>query len=626
MYNILLEDKWKSVVERTGNEGILNMSRTKFLKWIGAFIGLLVLILVVPVQVEAESSTDEFFNQVEKIIESQELSIVIEADKTTSTKESILVTITANTEIGIDTIKWERGSQEISYFGEGGTILEFEGNSGTVTITENDTYTFYVKDKTGTAKIGQVVINNIDQAMPKFTCTYSVFKQKATVVLHTEDTDIENVYYIKGKLKDTESEQWIEKGTIVKNKKSFKLKSEGDYSILMEDKAGNKTIELLNVSLEMKAVWISFLEFGNAKTYNMSESKFKKYINKVLDRCVSMHMNAVIVHVRPYGDAMYPSDYFPWSKFASGKQGKSPGYDPLNYMIKAAHERNLEFHAWINPYRVHTGSTNVKKLSKKNPARKWRASSSGAKRRNVLSFGGSLYYNPAKSDVQNLIVNGVKEIVKNYDVDGIHFDDYFYPTLGSKYRTNFDYKEYKAYAKSCKAKGKKAKSIINWRRANVNTLVKKVYASIKKMDKEVQFGISPAGNIKNLYAKDRHYADVKTWLKSSQYIDYICPQIYWSFTHKICPYAKTVKAWNAIRKSDTVKLYVGLAAYRAGISKKEARAIGDMGWARSKKELKKQVEYARKTGFVDGYVFYRYDNMTSSNLKTELKNLKAILK
>lgn len=270
--------------------------------------------------------------------------------------------------------------------------------------------------------------------------------------------------------------------------------------------------------------------------------------------------------------------------------------------------------------------TNVNQLSKKNYARKWKKSSSASKRRNVLSLDGKLYYNPAKKDVQNLIVNGIKEIVTKYDVDGIHFDDYFYPALGGNYKSNFDAKEYNVYKKTCKKKKKKALSIVQWRRNNINTLVKKVYKTIKSVDKTIQFGISPAGNLANLYASDRYYVDVKKWMGNTGYIDYICPQIYWSFTNKYCPYKKTVKSWVDIKKKNNVDLYIGLAAYRAGISKKEAKAIGDIGWSKSKKELKKQVLAARKYSKVKGFVFYRYDNMVSSRLKTEVKNLKKVLK
>lgn len=380
-----------------------------------------------------------------------------------------------------------------------------------------------------------------------------------------------------------------------------------------------------NSKEEMKAVWISYLEFGSANMSKMSKKSFQSYIDKLFTNSKNLGLNTVIVQVRPMSDAFYKSSYFPWSAYASGKQGNNPGYDPLSYMVKAAHDRGLKIHAWLNPYRITITGTNVKALSSGNQARKWRSSSDRSKKRNVLTFNGALYYNPAKSDVQNLIVNGVKEIVKNYDVDGIHFDDYFYPTLGSKYKSNFDAKEYKSYVKKCKSKKKEPKSIVSWRRSNINSLVRKVYKTIKSIDKKVEFGISPAGNISNLYAQDRYYVDVKTWMKSSGYVDYICPQIYWSFTHPACPYTNTVKQWAALKKNSKIDLYIGIAAYRAGISKKEAKAIGDTGWTKSSQELKKQVVAGHKISKVNGFVFYRYDYLFSNKLKKERKNLKTVL-
>ena len=171
---------------------------------------------------------------------------------------------------------------------------------------------------------------------------------------------------------------------------------------------------------EYKAFWFSYYDYTayRAKYKKRNATTFKKYFTQAVKKGKSLGMNCIIVHVRPFGDAMYKSKYFPWSKCISGKQGKNPGYDPLKIMTQVAHANGMKIEAWINPYRVASGSTNYKKLSTKNPARKWH--NKKKTRRNVLAYKGSLYYNPAKAQVRNLIVNGVKEIVENYDVDGIH--------------------------------------------------------------------------------------------------------------------------------------------------------------------------------------------------------------
>jgi uncharacterized lipoprotein YddW (UPF0748 family) len=356
---------------------------------------------------------------------------------------------------------------------------------------------------------------------------------------------------------------------------------------------------------EFQAVWISYLEFldrlkdPQTGTAGFTEERFHQVVDEMFDNVAAMNMNAVVVHVRPFGDAMYPSKYFPWSKYISGTQGKNPGFDPLKYMVSAAHERGLQFHAWINPYRITSDTTDINKLSKDNIARKWLTNSSKKDDRRVLSFGGALYYNPSDNWVQAHIRYGIEEIVENYDVDGIHFDDYFYPTLGSNYKKNFDYKEYEEYSIWCKENGVKTKNIADWRRNNVNRLVKNIYSDIKDIKEEVEFGISPGGFLDYLLLDDRYYTDIKTWLSKPGYIDYICPQLYWSFDSKEFPYAKTLDRWLELRTNKDVKMYVGIAAYRAGSTLEKAWKDPDI--------LKDMIDYGRSTGLVDGYVYFRYD-------------------
>ena len=183
------------------------------------------------------------------------------------------------------------------------------------------------------------------------------------------------------------------------------------------DSQAAQTVETMSKANEYKAFWFSYYDYDayRAKYKKKNASTFKKYFTKVVKKGKNLGMNCIIVHVRPFGDAMYKSKYFPWSKCISGKQGKNPGFDPLKIMISVAHANGMKIEAWINPYRVAAGSTNYSRLSSKNPARKWH--NNKKTRRNVLAYQGSLYYNPAKAQVRELIVNGVKEIVQNYDVD-----------------------------------------------------------------------------------------------------------------------------------------------------------------------------------------------------------------
>lgn len=373
---------------------------------------------------------------------------------------------------------------------------------------------------------------------------------------------------------------------------------------------------------EMRAVWIYY---GEMKKKATSYSKWKKYIDQTFDTCKAKKMNTVILQVRPCADAMYASTYYPWSEYATGTAGKNPGFDPLKYAVTAAHERGLAIQAWVNPYRITLSSTKISSLPKGSIARKWATSEKKSERRNVLSVNGALYFNPASSAVQTLVANGVKEIVKNYDVDGIHMDDYFYPSLGTANLKKFDYSEYKTYVSNCKKNNETAKSLVGWRRSNVNKMVRKVYATIKKVDKNCVFGISPAGNLDNLYSKTAYYSPVKTWMKSSNYIDYICPQIYWSFTQKSAPYKKIVKQWTSLTRSSTVQLYIGLAGYRAGISAKEAKAVSDPGWSKSNTVLKRQVVYARSTKQVSGFCVFSYGTFTRKSAAKEVKNFVKVM-
>ncbi len=374
---------------------------------------------------------------------------------------------------------------------------------------------------------------------------------------------------------------------------------------------------------EFQAVWISYLEFldrlKDPKTgvAGFTEERFHTVVDEMFDNVAAMNMNAVVVHVRPFGDAMYPSDYFPWSKYISGTQGKDPGFDPLDYMVSAAHERGLQFHAWINPYRITSDTTDVKTLSKDNVARKWLTNKSKNDDRRVLSFGGALYYNPSDTVVQSYISYGIQEIVENYDVDGIHFDDYFYPTLGTDYKKTFDYKEYKEYSSECKENGVKAMNIADWRRNNVNQLLKTVYSDIKGINEEVVFGISPGGFLDLLLRDDRYYTDIKTWLSEPGYIDYICPQLYWSFEHKQYPYDKILDRWLELRTNEDVKMYVGIAAYRAGSTRESA-------W-KDPEILKDMIEHGRDTGLVDGYIYFRYDFFYNKVTKKAIAKLLDII-
>ena len=267
------------------------------------------------------------------------------------------------------------------------------------------------------------------------------------------------------------------------------------------------------------------LQISSVGSKNNAEQQKQEYI-QLLDRLQGMGMNTVFVQVRPKADAFYKSSINPWSDILTGTQGKDPGYDPMAFMIEETHQRGMEFHAWLNPYRVTTSGTNVNALATNHPARlnpDW-----------VISYNDKLYYNPALEAVQQHIADTVSEIVTKYDVDGIHFDDYFYPS-------NYPLPS---------GEGRDG-AVANSRRQDINNMVQKVYRTIKRIDSTVQFGISPIGIWKNQGSDPEGsltnggegyysvFADAKAWVKHG-WIDYIVPQLYWEIGHSKADYATLV--------------------------------------------------------------------------------------
>lgn len=369
---------------------------------------------------------------------------------------------------------------------------------------------------------------------------------------------------------------------------------------------------------EMRGVWVSYLDWNG---WAKDEAGYKKAMDQTLDLCVQKGLNAVFLQVRPDGDAMYPSQYFPWSKFASGKQGKNPGYDPLAYAVQAAHQRGLQLHAWINPYRI-TGYLNrYSDLCASNPAIAWAKDGDSSNDRRVLCQNGEYYYNPAIPQVRQLIIDGVKEIVTNYEVDGIHFDDYFYPNLDdSKAETWFDYPEYQASGTSL--------SVAAWRRNNVNELVRGVYSAVKSIRPQALFGISPEGYLQNLRKDTRQFTDVDAWMTQSGYVDYLMPQIYWGFEAKQngqaagYAFANCLNEWVTLKKKGNVKLYVGLALYKTGTDAVDGNEVPE--WQRYHDIMKREVQAGRATGQVSGYCFYDLSSLTRAAAAEEVANVTAL--
>ncbi|MBQ9091254.1 MAG: family 10 glycosylhydrolase [Anaerotignum sp.] len=310
---------------------------------------------------------------------------------------------------------------------------------------------------------------------------------------------------------------------------------------------------------DMRAVWISTVYSADyPSVINDKEAQKAEFIEK-LDKAQEMGLNTVVVQVRPKGDAFYESELNPWSAVLTGVQGMDPGYDPMEFMIKETHKRGMEFHAWMNPYRITTSGTDLSVLSADHMARKhldW-----------ILTYNNAMYYNPAKEEVKEYICDTVEEIVEKYDVDAIHFDDYFYPS-------NYPLPEGET------RDGATAEE----RRAHVNDLIKDVYRTIKKADASVEFGISPMGIWKNSTSDlegsetrgtEGYYSvfgDAKTWVEKG-WVDYIVPQIYWEKGNAYADYETLVKWWSDVVKGTGVDLYIGHGIYKDVVASEIAEQL-----------------------------------------------------
>lgn len=349
---------------------------------------------------------------------------------------------------------------------------------------------------------------------------------------------------------------------------------------------------------EMRGVWVSYMELSMENESSKTQKAFEDKFTEIAQKCRESGFNTLIVQVRPFCDALYKSSYFPWSHILTGTQGENPQYDALQIMCDICKENNLKIHAWINPYRVSSNET-PKKLSNNNPYIK--NSEIGIKTDN------GIFLDPSNETAQQLISDGVKEIAENYDVDGIQFDDYFYPTEDE----SFDKKQYEAYVE--KYGKKNCMSLDNWRMQNVNTLICKVYRTIKSVDSSVEFGISPQGNIGN---NDGLYADVKSWCTCKGFADYICPQIYFSLENPALTFEDCLDSWTSLDFDENVKLYVGLGGYKAGNGEYDEET-----WLLSDSILDDEYDILRNNKSVRGFMLYSYSCLEDDTAKKEINNL-----
>lgn len=360
---------------------------------------------------------------------------------------------------------------------------------------------------------------------------------------------------------------------------------------------------------EMRGVWIASvynINFPSQK--NLPAAQMAKELDSILNCAEKMNLNAIFFQVRPVADALYPSEIYPWSAYLTGKQGQPPqnNFDPLAYLVAEGQKRGIGIHAWINPYKVTRGTAakpnlDIAALSEDNPARIY------ADLVVANKDTGELYLDPGEPMARYLVLQGVQELIDNYELAGIHYDDYFYP--GGSFDDAATYALY----------GEGYANIADWRRHNVDLLIQETYQLVKNSGKDMVFGVSPAGVWANKTNQPTgsetqkctqtyydHYADTKKWVEEG-WLDYIAPQLYWNIGNSNTDYQLLVDWWSEVVKKTDVKLYIGHAAYRVGDpSQGEAWMNED--------EIKNQVLYNRKKGNVEGSIFYGYSTLEENKL------------
>ena len=348
---------------------------------------------------------------------------------------------------------------------------------------------------------------------------------------------------------------------------------------------------------DMRGVWVSSIyNIDYPSAQGLTADQLRAEADTILDNVAAMELNTVFLQVRPSADALYDSDIFPASRYVSGTVGQAPDgdFDVLAYWVEAAHERGLQLHAWINPYRItKDGQSEFDALPEDSPSKQhpeW-----------TVVYEDNYYFNPGLPAVQELIVDGAAEIVRKYDVDGIHLDDYFYP--GTDFDDEATFIRY----------GKDFDDIGDGRRDNVNQLIAALDETLHEIDPTLSFGVSPAGiwdnqrdNPKGSDTLGRSsyrevYCDSVEWIKAGT-VDYICPQLYWSIGYEVADFEVLVNWWQQVVATSDVALYIGIGAYRAA----EA-APGDTWYGTD--ELQRQLDLLDRSIDIQGEVFFSYSSL-----------------
>lgn len=353
-------------------------------------------------------------------------------------------------------------------------------------------------------------------------------------------------------------------------------------------------------------IWISYLDLADIITSDKTE--FIKNIDQMAQNLEKLKVTDVFLQVRQFGDAIYPSNYF----VSAGNTVYSSYNNDIDYLqliLERLHKDGVRVHAWINPYRLKANGNEV--------ITDFTAALTDKDVLSVVEYEDTLTLNPASEEVKKLVISGVEELLSGYDIDGIHFDDYFYPTTAEGYDEN-------TYARFLENGG--MMSLSDFRRDNVSRLVSDVYEKVKAKDESIEFGISPDASIERDF--NSHYANVELWCNTKGYIDYICPQIYFGFENEYLPFSSTLNEWSSLCGS--CDLIVGLSFYKTGGEDIYAGS-GSGEWTKSFDIISRQYSECTEISNCKGAALYRYNSIfepseeTASFASVEMYNLIKVI-
>lgn len=359
---------------------------------------------------------------------------------------------------------------------------------------------------------------------------------------------------------------------------------------------------------EMHGMWLSFYEISDI-CKGKSETEYRENVEKIIKNLSDNKLNTVFYQARAFSDALYKSNVFPTSRYIVEKEGDTIDFDPLEIFINISKKYNISVHAWVNPLRI-SYTTDISSLSKSNPAMNFYNEDEDLQSLIICEKG--LFYNVADENARRVILSGVRELIENYDIDGVQFDDYFYPEA-EDINDAILFNEYKDNGGQL--------SLEDWRKNNVSSLISSVYNLVKNYDEKLVFGISPSASFEK---NEKVFADVKTWCEEGGFVDYIMPQIYFGFENENMPFIKTAEEWNNLVLNTDIILYIGLAPYKIGVSDENAGS-GKNEWIEKADILAEQYKYLKENTVFCGFSLFSYSYCYGENINEKTKDELGVL-